>query len=247
MIILKVRDLYKKFNHQYVLKGINLDIYKGEVLSIIGSSGSGKTTLLRCLNLLENPNKGKIIYHKVNLVNSKIDINRHRMSIGMVFQQFNLFDHLSVMDNLILAPKKLFNKKKNILIREAMEKLTSIGMFEFKDRKVSNLSGGQKQRVAIARALMMNPDMILFDEPTSSLDPEMVGEVHGVIKSLSNTGITMVIVTHEMMFAKSISDRVAFMDKGKIIEIQDAKSLFDFPKEVRTKEFLKRFNNQNTF
>lgn len=241
MTLIEIKNIRKSFDHHHVLKGIDLTISKGEVLSIIGASGSGKTTLLRCLNLLENPNAGIINYHGVNLMDPSVDLNKHRMSMGMVFQQFNLFEHLTVLDNLLLAPTKLLHKKKEELLFEAQKHLQSVGMLPFKDQPARTLSGGQKQRVAIARALMMNPDVMLFDEPTSALDPEMAGDVLDVIKQLVKTGMTMVIVTHEMMFARDISDRVVFIDEGKIVEIQHGRKLFDNPTKERTKAFLNRF------
>lgn len=245
MTLIDIKNIHKTFEDQHVLKGIDLEVKQGEVLSIIGSSGSGKTTLLRCLNLLENPNEGSILYHGVNLMDPQVDMNKHRMSMGMVFQQFNLFEHLTVIDNLLLAPTKLLHQSKLDSINDAEHILNDVGMLAFKNQPASTLSGGQKQRVAIARALMMNPDVMLFDEPTSALDPEMVGEVLDVIKKVAKTGMTMVIVTHEMMFAKDISDRVVYMDDGQIVEIQDAQSLFKNPHKPRTKAFLKRFLEQN--
>lgn len=240
-IHIQIKNLDKHFDNQHVLKSIDLDIYKGEVLSIIGASGSGKTTLLRCLNLLETPESGTILYHQENLMDPKVDLNIHRMQMGMVFQNFNLFHHLSVLDNLILAPLKLLKSQRNLVIEEAKAKLDQVGMGAFLNQSVKTLSGGQKQRVAIARALMMHPDVMLFDEPTSALDPEMVGEVLDVIKSLAHTGMTMIIVTHEMDFAKKISDRVVFMDQGTIIEIQEKDLIFTNPIKERTQHFLSRF------
>ena len=222
---------------------VSLNITKGEVVSIIGASGSGKTTLLRCLNLLEQPNLGSIVFHNQNLMDPTIDINKHRMNMGMVFQSFNLFNHLNVLDNLILAPKKLLQKSHEETSKEALEKLTLVGLESFAYQSVQTLSGGQKQRVAIARALMMHPDIMLFDEPTSALDPEMVGDVLKVIKDVAKTGMTMVIVTHEMAFAKEISDRVVYMNQGEIIEIQPHDQLFISPEKERTKAFLSRFMN----
>lgn len=242
-ILLKVENLVKTFGDNTVLNQVSLNIIKGEVVSIIGASGSGKTTLLRCLNLLEQPNGGSIVYHNQDLMNPSIDINKHRMNMGMVFQSFNLFNHLNVLDNLILAPKKLRHKNHEDVTREALEKLTLVGLESFASQSVQTLSGGQKQRVAIARALMMHPDIMLFDEPTSALDPEMVGDVLKVIKDVAKTGMTMVIVTHEMAFAKEISDRVVYMDQGEIIEIQPKDRLFISPKKERTKVFLSRFMN----
>jgi putative lysine transport system ATP-binding protein len=242
-ILLKVENLVKSFGENIVLNQVSLNITKGEVVSIIGASGSGKTTLLRCLNLLEQPNLGSIIFHNQNLMDPTIDINQHRMKMGMVFQSFNLFNHLNVLDNLILAPKKLLQKNHDEVKKEALEKLALVGLERFASQSVQTLSGGQKQRVAIARALMMHPDIMLFDEPTSALDPEVVGDVLKVIKDVAKTGMTMVIVTHEMAFAKEISDRVVYMDQGEIIEIQPKDRLFISPEKERTKAFLSRFMN----
>jgi len=242
-VLLKVSRLMKSFNNHIVLNDISLDITKGEVVSIIGASGSGKTTLLRCLNLLEQPNDGSIVYHNQNLMDPTIDINKHRMNMGMVFQNFNLFQHLNVIDNLILGPKKLLHVPHEQAVREALEKLSLVGLESFAYQSVRTLSGGQKQRVAIARALMMHPDIMLFDEPTSALDPEMVGDVLNVIKDVAKTGMTMVIVTHEMAFARDISDRVIYMDQGEIVEIQNNDQLFISPQKERTKAFLSRFMN----
>jgi len=242
-VLLKVSNLMKSFNNHIVLNDISLDITKGEVVSIIGASGSGKTTLLRCLNLLEQPNDGSIVYHNQNLMDPTIDINKHRMNMGMVFQNFNLFQHLNVIDNLILGPKKLLHVPHEQAVREALEKLSLVGLESFAYQSVRTLSGGQKQRVAIARALMMHPDIMLFDEPTSALDPEMVGDVLNVIKDVAKTGMTMVIVTHEMAFARDISDRVIYMDQGEIVEIQNNDQLFISPHKERTKAFLSRFMN----
>jgi putative lysine transport system ATP-binding protein len=242
-ILLKVENLVKSFGENIVLNQVSLNITKGEVVSIIGASGSGKTTLLRCLNLLEQPNLGSIVFHNQNLMDPTIDINQHRMKMGMVFQSFNLFNHLNVLDNLILAPKKLLQKNHDDAKKEALEKLALVGLERYASQSVQTLSGGQKQRVAIARALMMHPDIMLFDEPTSALDPEVVGEVLKVIKDVAKTGMTMVIVTHEMAFAKEISDRVVYMDQGEIIEIQPKDRLFISPEKERTKAFLSRFMN----
>ena len=242
-VLLKVSNLMKSFNNHIVLNDISLDITKGEVVSIIGASGSGKTTLLRCLNLLEQPNDGSIVYHNQNLMDPTIDINKHRMNMGMVFQNFNLFQHLNVIENLILGPKKLLHVPHEQAVREALEKLSLVGLESFAHQSVRTLSGGQKQRVAIARALMMHPDIMLFDEPTSALDPEMVGDVLNVIKDVAKTGMTMVIVTHEMAFARDISDRVIYMDQGEIVEIQNNDQLFISPQKERTKAFLSRFMN----
>ena len=242
-VILKVQDLMKQYGHQVVLNNVSLEIHKGEVISIIGASGSGKTTLLRCLNLLEQPNDGNIMYHGQNLMDPSVDINMHRMNMGMVFQNFHLFNHLNVIENITLAPIKLLKQLKKDTYQEAMLQLERVGLANFAYQSVQTLSGGQKQRVAIARALMMHPDIMLFDEPTSALDPEMVGEVLQVIKDVAKTGMTMVIVTHEMAFARDISDRVVYMDQGEIVEIQPQKLLFTNPLKERTKAFLNRFMN----
>lgn len=243
MNILKINNLHKSYGHEEVLKGINLEVSKGEIISIIGSSGSGKSTLLRCINYLEIPTSGEILfkdkdYHATNKL-----IQNLRSKVTMVFQSFNLFDNLNVLENLILAPQKVLKLNKKDLIEKAYQTLDLVGMKEFANKLPKHLSGGQKQRVAIARALMMNPEIILFDEPTSALDPEMVGEVLDVMKSLAKTGITMLIVTHEMSFAKELSDRVIFMNEGIVYEEGNPDIIFNNPKLPRTKEFLKRFNN----
>lgn len=241
--IIEIKNLNKSFNHQLVLKNINLDIYQGEVLCIIGSSGSGKSTLLRCLNLLEESDNGTIIFDDINITEHKLNINRHRANLGMVFQSFNLFNNKTVLGNLILAPMTVLKLSKNEAIERALVNLDKVGMKEYAHRNPSTLSGGQKQRVAIARALTMNPKIILFDEPTSALDPEMVGEVLTVMKNLALTGITMAVVTHEMNFARDVATRVIFMDDGKIIEEGKPSNIFTNPVETRTKEFLKRIIN----
>lgn len=241
--IIEIKNLNKSFNQQLVLKNINLDIYQGEVLCIIGSSGSGKSTLLRCLNLLEEPDNGTIIFDGINLTEKKLNINQHRANLGMVFQSFNLFNNKTVLGNLILAPMTVLKLSKNEAIERALVNLDKVGMKEYAHRNPSTLSGGQKQRVAIARALTMNPKIILFDEPTSALDPEMVGEVLTVMKNLALTGITMAVVTHEMNFARDVATRVIFMDDGKIIEEGKPSNIFTNPVEARTKEFLKRIIN----
>ncbi len=243
MNILKINNLHKSYGNEEVLKGINLEVSKGEIISIIGSSGSGKSTLLRCINYLEIPTSGEILfkdkdYHATNKL-----IQNLRSKVTMVFQSFNLFDNLNVLENLILAPQKVLKLNKKDLIEKAYQTLDSVGMKDFANKLPKHLSGGQKQRVAIARALMMNPEIILFDEPTSALDPEMVGEVLDVMKSLAKTGITMLIVTHEMSFAKELSDRVIFMNEGIVYEEGNPDIIFNNPKLPRTKEFLKRFNN----
>ncbi len=238
--IIQVRNLNKKFGNLEVLKDINLDVYKGEVLTIIGSSGSGKSTLLRCLNLLEDVTSGEIIFNNVDITKEQENIDLHRQKIGMVFQNFNLFNNKKVLDNCILAPINVLKMSKEDAINKAKTYLDKVGMLDFLNSDVRKLSGGQKQRVAIARSLTMSPEIMLFDEPTSALDPEMVGEVLDVIKSLAKTGMTMVIVTHEMKFASEISDRILFMDQGVILEESIKNEIFTNPKNERTKEFLKR-------
>lgn len=241
MSLIEIKDVHKTFDNFDVLKGINLNIEKGQVVTIIGSSGSGKSTLLRCLNLLEVPTSGKINFNGVPLMDKNTNIDKIRTKIGMVFQSFNLFNNKNVLDNCILAQVKVLHRTKKEAEEIAHKYLCKVGMDNFSKAKVTSLSGGQKQRVAIARALCMNPEVLLFDEPTSALDPEMVGEVLDVMKELSNEGMTMVIVTHEMKFAKDISDLVVFIDNGVILEKGSSDDIFIHPKEKRTKEFLKRF------
>ncbi|MDD4070304.1 MAG: amino acid ABC transporter ATP-binding protein [Candidatus Izemoplasmatales bacterium] len=243
MSIIQIHNLHKAYDQDEVLKGINLEIKQGEILSIIGSSGSGKSTLLRCINYLEIPTSGEILFHNENFFTSPKNIQILRSRVGMVFQSFNLFENKNVIDNLILAPLKILKKNKEDLRKKALETLDMVGMKDFAMKMPKTLSGGQKQRVAIARALMMNPEVILFDEPTSALDPEMVGEVLDTIKSLAKTGITMIIVTHEMSFAKELSHRVIFMNEGIVYEEGSPNEIFQSPKLPRTKEFLKRFIN----
>ena len=241
MSLIEIKDVHKTFDNFDVLKGINLNIEKGQVVTIIGSSGSGKSPLLRCLNLLEVPTSGEINFNGVPLMDKNTNIDKIRTKIGMVFQSFNLFNNKNVLDNCILAQVKVLHRTKKEAEEIAHKYLCKVGMDNFSKAKVTSLSGGQKQRVAIARALCMNPEVLLFDEPTSALDPEMVGEVLDVMKELSNEGMTMVIVTHEMKFAKDISDLVVFIDNGVILEKGSSDDIFVHPKEERTKEFLKRF------
>ena len=241
MSLIEIKDVHKTFDNFDVLKGINLNIEKGQVVTIIGSSGSGKSTLLRCLNLLEVPTSGEINFNGVPLMDKNTNIDKIRTKSGMVFQSFNLFNNKNVLDNCILAQVKVLHRTKKEAEEIAHKYLCKVGMDNFSKAKVTSLSGGQKQRVAIARALCMNPEVLLFDEPTSALDPEMVGEVLDVMKELSNEGMTMVIVTHEMKFAKDISDLVVFIDNGVILEKGSSDDIFVHPKEERTKEFLKRF------
>ncbi len=244
MGVIDICNLQKQFGSLNVLKGIDLSIEKGEIVCIIGSSGSGKSTLLRCLNLLEVPTSGEIYFEgeKIN-GNKNVNINKIREKMSMVFQQFNLFNNYSVLDNCILAQTKVLHRSKEEAKEIALKNLERVGMLDRANYRVNQISGGQKQRVAIARSLCMNPDVILFDEPTSALDPEMVGEVLDVIKSLAKENITMVIVTHEMAFAKEIATKVVFMDKGVIEEMGTSDEVFNNPKSERTKEFLKRFLN----
>ena len=240
MSLIEIKDVHKTFDNFDVLKGINLNIEKGQVVTIIGSSGSGKSTLLRCLNLLEVPTSGEINFNGVPLMDKNTNIDKIRTKIGMVFQSFNLFNNKNVLDNCILAQVKVLHRTKKEAEEIAHKYLCKVGMDNFSKAKVTSLSGGQKQRVAIARALCMNPEVLLFDEPTSALDPEMVGEVLDVMKELSNEGMTMVIVTHEMKFAKDISDLVVFIDNGVILEKGSSDDIFVHPKEERTKEFLSK-------
>ena len=239
-VLLKIQDLHKSFGDHEVLKGINLEIKKGEVVVIIGASGSGKSTFLRTLNLLEVPSSGKIIFEGNELCAQKSDVNKHRQKMGMVFQHFNLFEHLSVLENLCIAPIKLLKKSKEQAKKEAMELLNQVGLADKISAYPSSLSGGQKQRIAIVRALAMSPDVMLFDEPTSALDPEMVGEVLNVMKNLARSGMTMVVVTHEMGFAREVASRVLFFDKGIIAEDASPNEIFSNPKNSRLKEFLSR-------
>ena len=241
--IIELQHLKKSYNGVEVLKDINFTISKGEVLSIIGSSGSGKSTMLRCINLLEKPTGGDILYHGESILSSKFNQNKFRSKVGMVFQQFYLFENMSVMDNCTVAQIKVLNRDKESAVKEAKKYLELVGMIEHAHKKPSMLSGGQKQRVAIARALCMNPEVLLFDEPTSALDPEMVNDVLQVMTKLAETGMTMVVVTHEMQFARDVSTRVCFMNEGYIIEDTDPKTMFTNPKHERVKEFLKNYLN----
>jgi len=237
--VIRIEHLKKSFGKHEVLKDISLTVNSGEVLCLIGASGSGKSTLLRCINVLETPTDGKIIYHGKNVLQSK-NISAYRTKLGMVFQQFNLFNNLNVLENCVVGQVQVLKKKRPEAVETAMFYLSKVGMAGFKNAKPAQLSGGQKQRVAIARALSMKPDALLFDEPTSALDPEMVGEVLNVIRTLASEGMTMIIVTHEMAFAKDVADKVIFMDNGVIAEEGVPSELFSQPKNKRTQEFLKR-------
>lgn len=235
-----VNNLEKSFGKVKVLKGINEHVKKGEVLVIIGPSGSGKSTFLRCLNLLEVPTSGEIIFEGNDITDKKVNINKLREKMGMVFQQFNLFPHKTVLENITIAPIKVKKISKDKAEAKAIKLLEKVGLKDKKDAYPSSLSGGQKQRIAIARALAMEPDVMLFDEPTSALDPEMVGEVLNVMKDLAKEGMTMVVVTHEMGFAREVGDRIIFMDEGKILESNTPKEFFNNPRNARTIDFLSK-------
>ena len=243
--IIKIEHLEKHFGHLEVLKDINLDIHKGEVVTIIGSSGSGKSTLLRCINLLEKPNSGDIIFHDNSIISEKMNINTYRSQVGMVFQSFNLFNNLTVLDNCMIGQIKVLKRNKEEAEKIALHYLDKVGMKSFAHAGSTQLSGGQKQRVAIARALCMNPEVLLFDEPTSALDPEMVGGILDIMKELANEGLTMVVVTHEMAFAKDVSTRVVFMENGYIAEEGKPQDIMVNPKTESLQRFLSRYNSQN--
>lgn len=238
--IIEVKHLSKSFGDHKVLRDIDFSVNKGEVVCIIGSSGSGKSTLLRCINLLEKPTGGEIIYNEENILDDKHDIYKYRTKLGMVFQQFNLFNNHNVLNNCIVGQMKVLGRSKEESEKVAMKYLNVVGMSNYINAKPKQLSGGQKQRVAIARALSMEPDVILFDEPTSALDQEMVGEVLKIMKELAESGLTMLVVTHEMEFAREVSDRVIFMNNGVIEEEGTPEEIFNNPKKERTREFLKR-------
>jgi polar amino acid transport system ATP-binding protein len=239
-VIISVSGLKKNFGKNEVLKGIDIDIHKGDVLCVIGASGSGKSTFLRCLNLLEQPNGGSIIFDGADLMAKKVDLNLHRQKMGMVFQQFNLFPHLTILKNLTLGPTMLKKVPKEIAEEKAMALLARVGLADRANDYPDTLSGGQKQRIAIVRALCMEPDVMLFDEPTSALDPEMVGEVLDVMKELASTGMTMIVVTHEMGFAREVANRVIFLDDGVIAEENTPAELFGNPQCERLKTFLSK-------
>ena len=241
--ILRIENLHKYYGDLHVLKGVNLQLDKGEVLVVIGPSGSGKSTMLRCINHLEEYQEGRIIFEGKVIDPNSSDINRVRTKIGMVFQHFYLFPHLKVIDNLILAPTKVLNMEREEAVEKAKKLLDRVGLLDKIEAYPSNLSGGQQQRVAIARALMMDPDIMLFDEPTSALDPELVYEVLAVMKDLAKSGMTMIVVTHEMGFAKEVADRVIFMDDGNIVVEAPPDEFFSHPKNDRMREFLNRILN----
>lgn len=238
--MLEAKNISKSFGKNLVLKNISLTVEEGERLVIIGPSGCGKSTLLRCLNYIEKPNKGKVLFEGRDLSDSRVDINKIRMKMGMVFQQFNLFPHLTVLENMILAPTKLKIMRDEEAKKKAISLLESIDLEDKKDFYPSQLSGGQKQRVAIVRAMLMDPKMMLFDEPTSALDPEMIGEVTSLMQKLGDDGMTMVVVSHEMNFVKNFATRVIFMENGTIIEEGSADQIFNHPKNERLKEFLSK-------
>lgn len=239
-VLIHVEDLYKTYGTLNALDGVTEDIRKGEVVVVVGPSGSGKSTFLRSLNLLEIPTKGKIYFENVDITDPKIDIDLHRRKMGMVFQHFNLFPHKTILENITLAPIKLLKKSKEEANAKAMELLEMVGLAEKADAYPTQLSGGQKQRIAIVRSLAMEPDVMLFDEPTSALDPEMVGEVLEIMKQLAKGGMTMVVVTHEMGFAKEVGTRVLFFDEGKVKEQNTPQEFFENPQDERLKEFLSK-------
>lgn len=238
--MIEINNVNKSFGSNHVLKNVSTNIKKGEKVVIIGPSGSGKSTLLRCLNLLETPNSGSIFFEGENITDKKCDINKVRQKMGMVFQHFNLFPHLTVMENITLAPIKLNLQSKDEAEEVALKLLERIGLADKKDEFPNKLSGGQKQRIAIVRSLAMKPDIMLFDEPTSALDPEMIGEVLKLMKDLAEEGMTMVVVTHEMGFAKSVANRILFMDEGQILEENSPSVFFSNPTHERAKEFLSK-------
>ena len=238
--MIEIKDLCKSFGNNQILKGITTTIHKGEVVVVIGPSGSGKSTFLRCLNKLEDITSGAIIFEGTNITDRKVDISIHRQKMGMVFQHFNLFPHLTILENITIAPIKVKNVDKATIEKEALHLLSLVGLEDKANAYPSSLSGGQKQRIAIVRALAMKPDVMLFDEPTSALDPEMVGEVLEVMKKLAKEGMTMVVVTHEMGFAREVGTRVIFMDGGNICEENTPENIFTNPQHPRTQEFLSK-------
>lgn len=242
-VLIEVKGLKKNFGSLEVLKGVDLKITKGEVAAIIGPSGSGKSTFLRCLNRLEEPSGGQIIFEGTDICSPEVDINMHRQKMGMVFQQFNLFNHLSILENITIGPKMVKNLDEAAANEQAMKLLARVGLEDKAYEYPSRLSGGQKQRIAIVRALAMEPDVMLFDEPTSALDPEMVGEVLEVMKNLADEGSTMIVVTHEMGFAQKVADRVIFMDEGQILEEGEPEKIFNEPENPRTQDFLSKVLN----
>lgn len=243
--IIQVQHLKKSFKNLEVLHDVHFDIKKGEVVTIIGSSGSGKSTLLRCLNLLERLDDGQILYHGQDILDRHFDVNAYRSKVGMVFQGFNLFNNLTVLENCMIGQIKVLKRNKEEAKQMALKYLEKVGMSAFVNKSSVQLSGGQKQRVAIARALCMSPEVLLFDEPTSALDPEMVGDVLTIMRELAKEGLTMIVVTHEMAFARDVSSRVVFMDQGVIVEEGTPEQIFEHPQEERTRTFLKRYLENN--
>lgn len=239
--IISIQNLSKSFGEHEVLRKIDIDVKAGEIICIVGSSGSGKSTLLRCINKLEHQTLGKIMYHGKEVRDVWRDVNEYRSKVGMVFQSFNLFNNMTVLENCMLCTRKVLHLSKEEAFDRAITHLKAVGMAPYIHAKPAQLSGGQKQRVAIARSLCMNPEVLLFDEPTSALDPEMVGEVLNVMKQLATTGLTMIIVTHEMAFARDVSTRTIFMDRGYVAEDAPPSRLFSNPKNPRTREFLSRY------
>ena len=242
--VIQVQHLKKHFGDLQVLNDIDFEINKGEVVTIIGSSGSGKSTLLRCINLLEIPDGGNILYKGTDILSGKLPLTSYRSKVGMVFQSFNLFANKTVLENCMIGQIKVLKRSKEEAKKIAMQHLEEVGMQNFADASSTRLSGGQKQRVAIARALCMDPEVLLFDEPTSALDPEMVGDVLEVMQALAKEGLTMAIVTHEMQFARDVSDKVLFLDKGMVAEYGSPEQVFEHPKEERTRQFLERYFEQ---
>ena len=241
--ILQIHHLSKAFGSNIVLRDIDFTVEKGDVISIIGASGSGKSTLLRCINLLETPTSGEILYHGENVVGKRVNAPKYRSHVGMVFQSFNLFNNMTVLENCMVGQIRVLGKNKEDARKEAMYYLQKVGMAPYIHAKPRQISGGQKQRVAIARALAMNPEVLLFDEPTSALDPEMVGEVLSVMQALAQEGMTMLVVTHEMAFARDVSSRVVYMNQGVICEQGPPQQIFGDPQRQETKDFLSRFRN----
>ena len=242
-MILNVKHLSKSFGSHQVLRDIDFTVNKGDVISVIGASGSGKSTLLRCINLLETPSSGEILYHETNVLDGKVKPHEYRAHVGMVFQSFNLFNNMSVLENCMVGQQQVLKRSKQEAEKIAMDYLNKVGMAPYINAKPRQISGGQKQRVAIARALAMNPEVLLFDEPTSALDPEMVGEVLAVMQQLAQEGMTMLVVTHEMAFARDVSSRVVYMNEGVICEQGSSAEIFGNPQQQETKDFLARFRN----
>ena len=243
--VIEVRGIKKAFGDHEVLRGVDFAANKGEVTCIIGSSGSGKSTLLRCINLLETPDEGQILYHGEDILSGAVNMPRYHAKVGMVFQQFNLFGNMDVLNNCVTGQMKVLHRTREESVENAMKYLEKVGMSAYINAKPRQLSGGQKQRVAIARALAMDPEVILFDEPTSALDPEMVGEVLSVMQTLAQEGLTMLVVTHEMDFARHVANRVVFMDAGVIVEQADAETFFTNPQQPRTREFLQNYKQRS--